>query len=48
MTTAPWTPGTPTVTVAGLPALDTGCKLLCQWGGLIAVATPGQVTVTAP
>ena len=45
---APWTPGTPTVTIAGLPALDTSCQLLCAWAGMIAVSAPSQFTVTVP
>lgn len=45
---APWEPGTPTVTVGGLPALDTNCKLMCDWGGVIAVEAPAQMTVTVP
>lgn len=46
--TAPWAPGTPTVTIAGIPAVDTNCKLLCEWGGVIGIVTPAQVTVTVP
>ncbi len=45
---APWMPGTPTVTIGGLPALDTNCTLLCNWLGVIEVAAPAQVTVTVP
>lgn len=45
---APWEPGKPTVTVGGLPALDTSCKLMCDRGGVIAVQTPAQMTVTVP
>ncbi len=48
MIPAPWAPGTPTVTIANLPALDTNCKLMCAWGGLITVTQPAQVTVTVP
>lgn len=46
--TAPWTPGTPTVTVAGSPALDCRCTLLCAWVGEIAVQQASQMTVTVP
>jgi hypothetical protein len=46
--TAPWVPGVPTVTVANLPALDTSCKLLCAWAGMITVDVPSQFTVTVP
>jgi hypothetical protein len=45
---APWTPGTPTVTIGGLAALDTKCSLLCTWLGTIEVTMPAQVTVTVP
>lgn len=45
---APWEPGTPTVTIANIPALDTGCKLLCAWAGEISVTMPAQMTVTVP
>ena len=44
----PWIPGTPTVTIAGLPALDTNCKLMCAWAGVITVTQPAQMTVTVP
>ena len=45
---APWIPGTPTVTIGGIPALDTSCTLLCNWLGEITVEMPGQMTVTVP
>lgn len=45
---APWIPGTPTVTIGGIPALDTNCTLLCNWLGVIEVEMPAQVTVTVP
>jgi hypothetical protein len=46
VTAMPWSPGSPTVTVGGQPALQHACRLLCQWGGLITVQQPGQLTVT--
>lgn len=48
VTVAPWEPGTPTVTIANLPALDTNCKLMCAWAGMITVDQPAQMTVTVP
>jgi hypothetical protein len=48
VTTAPWTPGAPTVLVGNLPALDNTSKLVCAWGGVIQVIGPGQVTVQIP
>lgn len=45
LTTAPWLPG-PTKTVnGGMPAVDVGCKLVCNWGGVITVLNPGQFKV---
>ena len=44
MTTAPWVPGSLSVTVAGDPAVSDSCMLLCQWGGQIQVQVPGQTT----
>ncbi|WP_429310740.1 DUF4280 domain-containing protein [Paenibacillus mucilaginosus] len=47
-TAAPWAPGSPQVLLGGMPALNTGSKLLCSWGGVIGVASPGQMTVQVP
>ena len=48
LTTAPWIPGSPTVLIAGKPALNDTCKLMCNWGGVISVTAPGQFTVNVP
>ncbi len=45
---APWTPGTPTVTIGSIPALDTSCQLTCLWAGMITITAPSQLTVTVP
>lgn len=37
VTVAPWAPGSPTVLVGGVPALNNSCKLMCNWGGVISV-----------
>lgn len=42
----PWTPRTPAVTVAGVPALGSKCTLMCAWAGVVSVVQPGQFTVT--
>ena len=42
---APWMPGSPTVLIANMPALNDSSKLLCNWGGLIEIQMPGQMTV---
>ena len=47
-TAAPWTPGSPTVLVANMPALQNTSKCMCNWGGVISIVMPGQVTSMAP
>jgi hypothetical protein len=48
MTTAPWMPGSATVMLGGMPALQNSSKLMCQWGGVIQILVPGQFTVMVP
>lgn len=48
VTSAPWMPGSPTVLIGNLPALNKSCKLVCSWGGVIGIDMPGQLTVTEP
>ena len=45
MTSAPWTPGATTTMIKNKPALDSNCKLMCNWGGVIQISNPGQTTV---
>ncbi|MDB4991449.1 MAG: hypothetical protein JWN04_6627 [Myxococcaceae bacterium] len=45
VTPAPWFPGVPTVLVGAVPALDSTCKLMCAWGGIIQLVVPGQFQV---
>ncbi len=47
-TVAPWTPGEPTVLIGNMPALDSNSKLMCNWGGVIQITSPGQTTVMVP
>ena len=47
-TTAPWVPGSPTVLIANMPALNNSSKLMCMWGGVIGIDVPGQFTVSIP
>lgn len=47
-TTAPWVPGSPTVLIANMPALNNSSKLMCMWGGVIGIDVPGQFTVSVP
>lgn len=44
-TAAPWAPGSPTVMIGGMPALNNSSKLMCNWAGVIQVSVPGQMTV---
>jgi len=48
VTAAPWIVGAPTVLVGPFPALDNQSKLMCNWGGVIQVVTPGEFTVMVP
>jgi hypothetical protein len=48
VTTAPWVPGSLTVMIGKQPAVNNSCQLLCAWGGIITVVSPGQVTVMVP
>jgi len=45
VTAAPWTPGSPTVTIGGKPALTNTCQLQCTWTGIISITNSGQQTV---
>lgn len=48
MTSAPWVPGSPTVLVANMPALNDSSKCICNWGGVISINNPGQMTIQVP
>ena len=39
---APWIPGSDTVNVRSLPALDKDCSLICAYGGIITPKKEGQ------
>lgn len=45
---APWAPGSPTVLVGGKPALSQTSKLICNWGGVIQVTSPGTTNIQIP
>ncbi len=46
--TAPWIPGSVTVLLANMPALNDTSMLMCMWGGCIQVTLPGQFAVSVP
>lgn len=48
VTAAPWAPGSPTVLVANMPALNNSSKCMCNWGGVIQVTMPGQMQIQVP
>ncbi|MCP4360646.1 MAG: DUF4280 domain-containing protein [Chloroflexi bacterium] len=48
VTSAPWTPGSPTVMIGNKPALNNTCTLMCTWGGAITIISPGQQTTMVP
>lgn len=48
VTVAPWAPGSPTVMIANMPALNNSSKCMCSYGGVISINTPGQFTVQVP
>lgn len=41
-TTSPWSPGSPTITIANLKALDDISICNCMWAGVIKIAYAGQ------
>lgn len=48
VTTAPWIPGSPTVLIKNMPALNNSCKLMCNWGGVIQITNPSVTTIMVP
>lgn len=46
VTSAPWAPGSPTVTIGNQPALTNSSTCNCMWGGVITISSPGQATTT--
>jgi hypothetical protein len=48
VTVAPWAPGSPTVLLGKFPALNNTSMCNCAWGGVITIASPGQMTTTVP
>jgi len=48
VTTSPWTPGSATCKIGGMPALNNTCTCMCNWGGVITIGFPGQTNVNIP
>jgi hypothetical protein len=45
---APWAPGSPTVLIANMPALNNSSKLMCNWAGVISILNPGLTKEMVP
>ena len=45
---APWAPGSPTVMIKNVPALNNSSKCMCNWAGVISINSAGQFTVNVP
>jgi hypothetical protein len=41
--TTPWTPGSPTVMIGGMPALNNTSQCMCSWAGVITITMAGTV-----
>jgi len=48
VTPAPWVTGSPTVLLGNMPALNNSSKLMCAWGGVIQITSPGEFNVMIP
>jgi hypothetical protein len=48
VTPAPWVPGSPTVRVTNILALNNTSKLMCVWAGVIQFQDAGQVNHQIP
>ena len=42
----PWSPGSSTVSVGGVPALTSDSTCMCAWGGTISITQAGQMTTS--
>ena len=45
---APWVPGSPTVLIANMPALNNSSTLLCSYAGVVTISNPGQTAIMVP
>ncbi len=48
VTPSPWAPGASDIFIAHQPALNDSSKCACNWGGVIEITAPGQVSTTIP
>jgi hypothetical protein len=47
-TVAPWMPGSAKVILGNYPALSNTSQLICAYGGMIKILSPGQMKVLVP
>lgn len=47
-TASPWVPGSPTVLIANMPALNSTSKCICIWGGVVGFTSAGTVKTKVP
>lgn len=47
-TPAPWAPGSPTIAIGHIPALNNVSRCHCLWQGMISIAHPGQSACFIP
>lgn len=45
---APWAPGSPTVPIGNMPALNDTSKCTCAWVGVISITNPGTTQTDIP
>ena len=45
---APWAPGSPTVPIGNMPALNDTSKCMCTWAGVISINNPGTIKTDIP
>lgn len=45
---APWAPGSTSVFVANIPALNQTCKLSCAYGGVVEITNPAVTNIQIP
>ncbi len=45
-TVSPWTPGSATVKIGNMNALDDASSLVCMWAGSISINDPGEQDVS--
>ncbi len=45
---APWAPGSPTVPLGNMPALNDTSKCMCAWAGVISITNAGTMNTDIP